>query len=231
MLATFQALVVLVVSVLPGALFTFEYERECGRLAISDFNERLIAFVGMSAFFGLVSMPLLYQGYRSWVVTGALRRGEPLPWWLWLIVVAYVVVPLGTGLLAGFLVRNRVRWAARVLTGPSPHPRAWDALFRTPGLGGYLKLRLKEPGVGNPWIMGAWAAQDAMGGGGDGVRGRYSYASAYPHDQDLYLMETFEIDSEGRYITDGEDGGRPVARGQGVLVRWDEVLYAEFIEA
>lgn len=72
-IATFQALAVLLTSVLPGALFTFEFEREYTRLAISDFNERLLVFLTVSALFGIFSAPLLYQGYGQVQMRGVTR--------------------------------------------------------------------------------------------------------------------------------------------------------------
>lgn len=225
-LATFQALAVLLTSVLPGALFVFEYEREYARMAISDFNERLIVFLGMSSVFGVLSLPLLYQGYRKLVVTESLQRGDPLPWWIWLVVASYVVVPLVLGALIGRAASEQKRFA-RPFTGPRPHPRAWDALFKTPGLGGYLKLRLKDVSLDNQWVMGAWATKDTVS---DGATRPGSYAAAYPHDQDLYLVETYMIDNDGIHFEDPAQPGRPIARGQAILVRWDEVAYAEFVE-
>lgn len=215
MLATFQALVVLLTSVLPGALFTFEYEREYTRAVSDDSNERLIVFLTTSAVFGMVSLPLLYQGYRKYIVTGHLRDGEPLPWWIWAIVVAYVVVPLLVGFLAGSAARER-KWGSRLLTGPRPHPTAWDALFRTPKLGGLLRLTLNDGTL----ILGEWAT------GETGSTVPDSYASAYPHTQDLYLRETFALRDDGSVELD--ENGKTVPRGLAVLISWSEVAYAEF---
>lgn len=226
-LATFQALAVFLTSVVPGALFTFEYEREYARMTISDFNERLIVFLGMSSVFGIASVPLLYEGYRRYVVTGALQRGDALPGSVWLIAAAYIVIPLILGALVGTCARKQWK-IARPFTGPQPHPRGWDALFRTAKLGGYIKLRLKDEHLANPWIMGAWAKKPTNSAT---VRPE-SYAAGYPHPQDLYLFDTYEIDVDGAYFVDPSDptGRRPISRGVAVLVRWDEVAYAEFDE-
>ncbi len=195
-------------------------------MAISDFNERLMVFLGMSAVFGVLSLPLLYQGYREFVVTESLRRGDPLPGWVWLVVAGYVVVPLVSGALVG-LAASKQMWIARPFTGPRPHPRAWDALFKTPTLGGYVKLRLKDASLENKWVMGAWAQKSTDP---NGATRPGSYAAAYPHDQDLYLVETYMIDTDGVHFENPEDPGQPIARGQAILIRWDEVAYAEFIE-
>ncbi|MFC9841198.1 DUF6338 family protein [Rhodococcus sp. NPDC127530] len=223
MLARLQALAVFVTSILPGALFTFAFERENKRTTTAEFNERLLTFASTSALFGMLSTPLLYQGYRIFVVTGDLQNGEPLPWWVWAIAAGYVVVPLALGALTGMAARKRWWWA-RPITGPEPEPRGWDLLFKTPALGGYVKLRLKEPGTGNPWIMGLWAKPDP--GTTSLLPG--SYAAGYPYEQDLYLIDTCQITPNGTPVVDAS--GNAVRRGSALLVRWSEVAYAEFIE-
>jgi hypothetical protein len=185
MLATFQALAVLLTSVLPGALFTFEYEREYTRAVSGDSSERLIVFLTTSAVFGMVSAPLLYQGYRSYIVTGHVQTGKPLPAWIWLIVVAYIAVPLLVGFAVGYAAREQ-KPGSRLITGPRPHPTAWDALFRTPNLGGFLRLTLKDGTL----IVGEWAK-------GPQTERPDGYASAYPHTPDLYLRETFRVNDDG----------------------------------
>lgn len=57
-----------------------------------------------------------------------------------------------------------------------------------------------------------------------------SYAAGYPHTQDLYMVDTCEADPKtGDFYTDQD--GNPLLRGIGVLVNWDQVTYAEFIDA
>lgn len=70
------------------------------------------------------------------------------------------------------------------------------------------------------WLAGAFATR------ADGSR---SYASGYPEDPDLYLVETVDVDpTTGTFRVDDE--GRPIPRGSAMLVRWEEVEYLEFIE-
>ena len=73
-------------------------------------------------------------------------------------------------------------------------------------------MRLKPEG---PWLGGLY---------GDG-----SYAAGYPEEpQDLYLEQTFAMDqNDGSFVRDAD--GRPVALGAALLVRWDEVLFMEFV--
>jgi hypothetical protein len=119
--------------------------------------------------------------YGDYVRTGQVARGATLPWWLWALVVAYVVVPTACGHVVGHGTRRRRPWALKV-TGPSPAPRAWDHLFGREGLTGWIRLRMKDGG----WIAGAYAQSDA-----GGLR---SYAAGYPEAQDLFLIETAECD-------------------------------------
>jgi hypothetical protein len=217
--STFQAIIVFLLAVLPGALYTWAYEREDGawEVALSD---RLARFTGVSAMFSVLTAPLIYAMYRmytgSWQAEGTLR----IPWWVCLVYAAYVIAPAWLGYAVGRGARNRRRWT-RVFTGPSPAPRGWDALFRSPALTGWLRLRLKD----GTWIAGVWADPADDGGARPG-----SYAAGFPHPQDLYLVDTCEVDPEsGAILVD--DAGQPVQRGIGLLVNWDQVVYAEFIDA
>ena len=64
---------------------------------------------------------------------------------------------------------------------------------------GWVRLRLK----GGTWLGGAFATR------ADGTR---SYAAGYPEQQDLYLVESVEVDPEtGSFLLDDE--GTPVSRG------------------
>ena len=70
------------------------------------------------------------------------------------------------------------------------------------------------------WLGGAYA--DA-----NGCR---SYTAGYPEQQDLFLAAAVELDPEtGEFVIDG-DGNVPLLEG-GLLVRWEEVEYLEFIDA
>jgi hypothetical protein len=100
------------------------------------------------------------------------------------------------------------------LTGPDPAPRAWDYLFQYEN-DGWIRLRLKS-GI---WIGGAYA--DAGG--------RRSYAAGYPEPQDLFLAAVAEVDPETGEFTRDQKGAVTVF-DSGLLVRWDEVEYLEFID-
>ncbi|MEP6695993.1 MAG: DUF6338 family protein [Pseudonocardiales bacterium] len=213
--STFQALAVLILALLPGALYTWAFERQAGAWTIKT-SDRVLRFVGASALLQVLATPVIYQLYRKFVVTGWLREGRPLPWWVWLFVAAFVGVPVALGRLVGTAAHNRTRWG-RWFAGEHPAPRAWDNLFSTEDLTGWVRLRMKSEAT---WILGAY------GSASDGSL--RSYAAGYPHPQDLYLVDTAEADADGQFVVD--DDGNVRMRGVGVLVRWKEVEYLEFIE-
>ncbi|PWJ54884.1 hypothetical protein SAMN06264364_10591 [Quadrisphaera granulorum] len=102
--------------------------------------------------------------------------------------------------------------------GATPAPRGWDQLFRTPGLSGLLQLKLTD----GQWLVGLWDRASPL----NGLPG--SYAAGFPHPQDLYLVDTCVIDGDGAVITD--DSGHPKLTGVAVLVRWEQVVYAGFLQ-
>lgn len=208
---TFQAVAVAVAALLPGALYVWAFERQAGRWGIG-LSDRLLRFVGGSALFHAVAAPVTYWIWAE--QAPRVRAGDPVSWWLWLLVVAYVAVPTVTGTVVGRGVRAERRWTAW-FTGPDPAPRAWDHLFGQRA-DGWVRLRMKS-GV---WLGGAYA--DA--------NGRRSYAAGYPESQDLFLAAAVELDQEtGEFVTDAE-GNVTLLEG-GILLRWDEVEHLEFIDA
>lgn len=69
------------------------------------------------------------------------------------------------------------------------------------------------------WVGGAFADRN----------GRRSYVAGYPEPADLYLAQAADVDpdyGEFRLID-----GRPSLRDSGLLLRWEEVEYLEFIDA
>lgn len=208
---TFQAVAVLVVALLPGALYVWAFERQAGRWGVG-LSDRLLRFVGGSALFHAAAAPLTYWLWADrW---DEIRGGEPVSWWMWPLVVAYVAIPAVGGTVVGRGVRSEKSWTT-LFTGPDPAPRAWDHLFGQKA-DGWVRLRMKS-GV---WIGGAYA--DA--------NGRRSYAAGYPEPQDLFLAAAVELDPEtGEFVVD-DDGNVALLDG-GILVRWEEVEHLEFIDA
>jgi len=208
---SFQAAAVVVIALLPGALYVWSFERQAGRYGIS-LSDRVLRFVGGSAIilaFFAVPLYWLYSNYGT-----AIEAGRALPPWLGILPIAYVFVPLVAGTLVGVSIRRDWGWA-KWLSAPDPAPRAWDYLFQY-NVDGWIRCRLKS----GTWLAGAYA----------NANGRRSYAAGYPEPQDLYLAATVEVDAESGEFVVGEDGNPTLGSG-GMLLRWDELEYLEFIDS
>jgi len=80
---------------------------------------------------------------------------------------------------------------------------------------GWVRVQLKS----GTWIGGAFV----------NANGRRSYAAGYPEPQDLFLAAAVALDPvSGEFLL---DDGRVVVGAGGLLVRWEEVEYLEFIDA
>lgn len=208
---TFQAIGVIVIALLPGALYVWAFERQAGRWGVG-LSDRILRFVGGSAVFHSAVAPLTYWLWADqWI---RIRDAESLSWWLWPLVMAYVALPVLGGTFVGRGVRREARWTA-FFTGPDPAPRAWDHLFGQKA-DGWVRLRMKSGG----WIGGAYA--DA--------NGRRSYSAGYPEPQDIYLAAAVDLDPETGEFNFDTAGNIPLLDG-GILVRWEEVEHLEFIDA
>jgi hypothetical protein len=214
---------VLVLALLPGALYTWGLEQETGGWGLGA-SDRLLRFVGSAAIFHAFAAPLTWWLYASFVETGRLGDAD-LPAWATVLPLFYVVVPSVAGRVVGAAVRRRAAWS-RILVGDAPAPRAWDAIFSS-GRSGWVRIRLKDSDAGvNGWLLGAFAPAPSTSTSTSGSAGPDSYAAGFPNDQDLYLADTAEVDpATGRFLLDA--AGRPRLRGVGVLVRWDEISYLE----
>ncbi|TQJ18461.1 DUF6338 family protein [Kribbella jejuensis] len=216
--STFQAAAVLLIAILPGALFTWSYEQQVSRSG-SHVADRLIRLAGAAAVFFVLYGWILYDWYRRFVVTGHLEAGRPLPFWVTLAAAAMLAVPWAAGGLIGYAVHARKAWT-KVLTGPAPSPRAWDHLFGEQNLKGWIRLKLRD----GTWIWGVWGGKPTANG-----NSKISYASGYPEIQEIYLTDTAEVDDAG-FMKFKEGSHEPALRGVGMLVRWDEIVFLEYME-
>jgi hypothetical protein len=210
--STVEAAAVVILALLPGALYTWAFERLVGRWGIG-LSDRLLRFAGVSAAFHALGAPLTYWLWDEFWRSGRIARGDSVPLQLWLAPLLYVAVPAAVGTAAALGHRGDRPWA-RLLTGSDPAPRAWDYLFQGHP-DGWIRCRMKS-GV---WIGGAFADRN----------GRRSYVAGYPEPADLYLAQAAELDPEtGEFLL---IDGQPSLRESGLLLRWDEVEYLEFIDA
>ena len=214
-ISTFQALAVALLALLPGASYTFAYERVVGGFGVS-LSDRLVRFLAASALFAaLFSGPGMLL-YRNFVASGQLGRGDVNAVLFELVVLAYVVVPTAVGSFVGYGQKNRWQWIT-LLIGDSPEPRAWDYLWR-PGVEGVVRVKLKS----GSWLGGVF---------GTTVSGQRSYAAGYPEKEDLYLSLQVKVDAmTGEFEQDLDGGPVPVEGASGLLLRWEEIEYLDFQE-
>ncbi|MCC3312259.1 DUF6338 family protein [Nocardia africana] len=215
MIPTFQALVVALLMVLPGASYTFAFERVAGSYGIS-FADRLIRFLASSALFHALFAAPEYLLFRHAVVGNRLATGKINPWLVEASVLTYVIVPVLVGTLLGWGHKHHKNWAIR-LVGEAPEPRAWDYLWRHAERA-VVRIKLKSGG----WLAGYY---------GTTSEGRRSYAAGFPEDGDLYLALAFDIDSAtGALSLTPEGTPTPVSSDRGLLIRWNEIEYLDIQE-
>ncbi len=206
MASTFEGVAVLIVALLPGAVYTWSFERIAGRWGIA-LSDRLYRFFGISAFFQVLIAPATWKIWLKYLRPGA-PSGDKLPVWLWAVAFGYLAFPaLIGGLVAqGFLNKNPV---ARWLVGATAAPTAWDGVFSGEP-SGFVLMKLKS----GKWIGGEYAEG--------------SHVAGYPEPADIYLAQELLVDQgTGDFVrNEAGDGPIPMSR-YGVLVRWEEVEYLE----
>jgi hypothetical protein len=181
------ALVLAVLAVLPGASFSWAFEREAGAYGVG-LADRTLRFVAASVAFHAV---LAWPEYVAWRVALADHRALDTGQFatLWAAAVTLVALPYAAGRLAGRTLRasaagaGRLGAALRAVVGPERAPRAWDAVFGRREAT-YLRVLLAD----GSWIGGAFAAG--------------SYAGGYPDGADLYLETAWRLDPVTKVLTE-----------------------------
>lgn len=201
-------------AILPGASYTFAFERVAGAFGVA-LADRVFRFLAASAVLQALAFGPTYLVYKEFILSGKAARGE-LPWgWVWAVAVAYVAVPTALGSLLGHGAVKGWRWVL-LLTGSAPEPRAWDQMWRRKDLNALLRVKLKS----GSWIGGVFQTTN------EGVK---SYASGYPEEGDLHLARQVVVDPvSGEYKRDENKQPIPVERG--LLIRWSEVEYIDIQE-
>lgn len=209
------ALLILVAAVLPGAMYTWAFERQASGYGVT-LADRVLRFIATSVLFHLVLGWLEYVLYRIAFSRHHLAAGQFAAAWAGVLLV--VGLPAVAGTIIGGLYATRTTrdgWErirrhlspeseVRLLTialGRTPAPRAWDDLFSNrPTV--YIRIRTTDGTV----VAGLFANN--------------SYAAGYPDSTDLYLEEAWSVEDDGSL---GEALGYPVyvAASQ---IGWMEII-------
>jgi hypothetical protein len=215
---TVVGLVLLLVALLPGSVYTWAYERQASAYGVT-FADRTLRFIAVSVIFHVVLAWPEYLVYRLMFAGGHILAVREFAL-VWAGVLLLVVVPSAIGTTFGGLYATRTArsgwlWLRRhisaeqekrvlgVVLGRTPAPRAWDNLFsERPNV--YLRVRLAD----DTWIAGKFA--------------KSSYAGGFPHDTDLYLEEAWAVDQETGELLGDTGLGFPIYIPAG-QVRWIEV--------
>jgi hypothetical protein len=185
----------------------------------TDATSQVIRFLGTSAVFHAIFAPVTYCAYRQLFANHALNSGGDVRWYWWPILLLYLLVPYVWG---EWTVRSRkwdaescrlkryFKWFVGLYTAATPEPRAWDWLFARPDLTGIVRMQLAN----GEWKIGYWGE---------------SFASSYGEDGDLFMAIQYVVDDEGVPVSNAS-GDAMLETGAGLLIRWSEVRYLEFID-
>jgi hypothetical protein len=210
------ALLVLLVAVLPGSVYTWAFERQASAYGVT-LADRVLRFVGVSVVFDLV---LAWPAYGVWRVAFAGRSfggGQFALAWAALFAAFGVPALAGTvvgglytsrrdghgwGRLRRLLTRGGESRLLRLLIGNGRAPRAWDVVFAA-----LPPTRLRIQLVGNGWVAGRF--------------GERSHAGRFPNDADIWLEQAWPITADGVLGTSALDYGLYVPASQ---IAWIEVI-------
>lgn len=181
-------LLILVAGLLPGASYTWAFERQAGSYGVS-LADRTFRFIAVSLFFHLLLGWPEYWLYRiafsSFHHFGA---GQFAAAWVGTLLITSLPAIVGTAVGRLYVTRRKVvgykrlssvlsSKPVRLLLGSERAPRAWDDLFsERPTF--YVRLRTTN----GSWLAGLFADQ--------------SYVGAYPNDGDLYLEQAWSLDDK-----------------------------------
>lgn len=194
---TIIAVLLVVIAVLPGSIYTWAYERQASAFGVT-FADRTLRFIAISLLFHLVLGWPEYVLYRVAFTGQMFGAGQFAAAWSAALLV--VLIPLATGTVLGglYTTRNsREGWTrlrrrlspsreqrlVRLALGRTPAPRAWDDLFSDRP---YVYIRVRT--IDGTWLAGRFADN--------------SYAGGFPHEADLLLEEAWSISADDGTLGD-----------------------------
>lgn len=181
-------LLILVASLLPGASYTWAFERQAGSYGVS-FADRTFRFIAVSLFFHLFLGWPEYWLYRiAFASSYRFEAGQFAAAWIGAFLIT--ALPAISGTIVGRIYVIQRKYIApkrlgaildsklvRLFLGSERAPRAWDNIFsERPTF--YVRLRTTN----GSWLAGLFADQ--------------SYVGAYPNDGDLYLEQAWSLDDK-----------------------------------
>lgn len=186
------ALLIVVVAILPGSVYTWAYERQASAFGVT-FADRTLRFTALSVIFHLALGWPEYWLYRLAFSPENFASGQFAA--AWAAGILLMVLPAIIGTVLGGLyatrgtrtgwtwIRNRLsvdqeKRLLRTALGKTPAPRAWDDLFSDAP---FAYLRVKT--ISGEWIAGLFAD--------------HSYAGGYPHEADLLLEDVWQVSDDG----------------------------------
>ena len=174
---------VLLVFIIPGFVL-MRVKRVAYPTAEASTGSTMLDSLTLSCVVYAFVSPLLYlSNLYSWPVTRPVLFSM-----LALVILLAVPCALGT-LYVRFTKSGRARWLREVLGFPNPDPTAWDYLFR--------QQRAY-------WVWLTFKSGKVMAG----LFGPNSFASSFPHKQDLYVEKLLRLDEDGNVVEllDGSAG-------------------------
>lgn len=176
----FNAAILLIVLVLPGAFFSWGFEKKVPRYG-KQLKDWLVRLAGATAIWNaVVSWPLhwLYTSYWD-----DLAVGKTLPWPIYIAPIAYLLVPAAVGWGAGWLFARTEKKMPKVaeFLAPNRRPSAWDHLFGAE-VPGFVRCCLKS----GRWVGGAYYLAKPL----------RSYSSLAEAEKDIFIAHAVEFNQE-----------------------------------
>lgn len=199
-----EAVIVLVLLVSPGVIFTQLARRSIAHIEESTDIRFLVTMITTGAALHVVAFPWSNR-VLGFYLNGQLgsHRGEL---YFWAIVVVFGV-PALLGALSGLIIiRPSVdRLLNRIGLGYIDRmPSAWDYVMQQEAPR-YVRVHLKDGGV----IGGIFAGQ--------------SFGSTAPSRADIYLEQAWQLDKDGTFLY-------PIPTSQGVWISHDSIAFVHFLE-
>ncbi|MDQ6944942.1 MAG: DUF6338 family protein [Actinomycetota bacterium] len=214
--STAPQLLIILAFVIPGAVYQAVRLRLIGPYPPDqDATDKLLRAIAASALLdGLYAVLAgkLIAHLAAPLVHGETRHVPSEPWQLGLAAIVFLffvpsVAAAGTIIFSQRLGRGP--WLERLFQGTyDPTPRAWDygwnRLFSRDDSPCFVRIRTND----DLWV--------------GGYLGFGSFASSYPHADDLFMEYAYTMNSDGSF-------GGVVPGSQGMWVRCDDVRTMEFI--